>query len=73
MWLAPNIFENSCLTHDWHLSMFKHCLTGTFSHVSTVSLAPFLIQHCPRGNFPYVTCMHTHMQPRHFQSLLNPF
>jgi len=58
--LAPNIFRTDV-----------SLMTGTFPYLRTVSLAPFvtwalshwhlfLIQHCPRGTFPYVTHMHAH-------------
>jgi len=46
------------LSH-WHLSMCKHCLTGTFSYVSTVSLVPLFKSTLSQGHSPYVTCMHT--------------
>jgi len=68
MWLAPDIFENSCLTHDWHISMFKHCLTGTISYVRTVSLAPFFNSTLSQGHLPLCD-IHTYTQPHHFQSL----
>jgi len=70
MWLAPNIFGTDV-----------SLMTGTFPNVSTVSLAPFviwalshwhlfLIQHCPRGTFPHVTCTHAcnHAIFSHFSS-----
>jgi len=77
--VSPQHIWNWCFTHDWHLAMFKDCLTGTFCYVSTVSLTPFLNQLCPRGTFPYVTCMHAHNHAIFspfwvpFESLLSPF
>jgi len=60
------------LSH-WHLSLCKHSLTGTFCHVSTVSLtplfesalshqlAPFLNQHCLTGTLCDMhACTHPH-------------
>jgi len=68
--VSPQHFWNWCPTHDWDLSTFKHCLTGTFCHVSTVSLAPFFNSTLSQGHLPLCD-IHTHTQPRHFQSLLS--
>jgi len=70
--VSPQHFQNWCLTHDWHLSIFKHCLTGTFCYVSTVSLAPLFESKLSQGHLPLCD-IHAYIQPRHFQSLLNPF
>ena len=59
-----------CPQHFWelshrHLSTCKHCLTGTFSHVSTVSLAPLFESALFQGHLPFCD-MHECMQPHHF-------
>jgi len=49
------------LLSDSHLSTFKHCLTGTFSYVSAVSLAPFSKSTLSEGHLPLCdmhTCTH---------------
>jgi len=49
---------------------FENCLTGTFSYVSTVSLAPFSKSTLSQGHLPLCDIhTYTHTQPRNFQSL----
>jgi len=63
MRLAPNIFENCCLTHDWRLSMFGRCVAVAFCHVSAVSPTLFFQSTLSQGHLSSCdmhTCKHTH-------------